>query len=188
MGKTIISIVLTALFFTSFGAAPLRAQAIAGSSAAVVSQEKNSSSYGSLLKIAIKRKAMNEVLKRYDSPLLGQVDSFIDACSTYNLDCYLLPSISGVESTFGKFLIPGTFNPFGWGRGALAFKSYDDTIMTVGKAIREKYIDKGADSVDKIGRIYCEGDTWSGKVKFFMAKFEEEEKKQLFFMQDTVQL
>lgn len=131
---------------------------------------------------------MNEVLKRYDSPLLGQVDSFIDACSTYNLDCYLLPSISGVESTFGKFLIPGTFNPFGWGRGALAFKSYDDTIMTVGKAIREKYIDKGADSVDKIGRIYCEGDTWSGKVKFFMAKFEEEEKKQLFFMQDTVQL
>ncbi len=188
MDKTIFSIVLTALLFTNFGAAPLRAQAIAGSSAAVVSLEKNSTSLTSLQKIAVKRKAMTEVLKRYDAPLLSEVDSFLEACSTYDLDCYLLPSISGVESTFGRFLIPGTFNPFGWGRGLLSFTSYNQTIMTVGKALRERYIDKGADTVDKIGRIYCEGDTWSGKVKFFMAKFEEEEKKQLFFMQDTVQL
>ena len=190
MGKTNFLTVLTVLLFAvSFGAVSIRAQSIAGSSAAVVSQEINyTASPSSLLKIAIKRKAMTEVLKRYNAPLLSEVDSFLEACTTYNLDCYLLPAISGVESTFGRFLLPGTFNPFGWGRGLLAFTSYNQTIMTVGKGLRENYINKGATTVDKIGRIYCEGDTWSGKVKFFMNQFEEEEKKQLFFMQDTVQL
>jgi hypothetical protein len=188
MGKTIFSIVLTVLLFATFGAESARAQAIAGSSAAVSYVEKNSTTSISLQKTALKRKAMTEVLKRYNAPLLSEVDSFLDACTTYKLDCYLLPSISGVESTFGRFLLPGTYNPFGWGRGLIEFKSYNETIMTVGKALRENYIDKGADSVDKIGRIYCEGDTWSGKVKFFMNQFEEEEKKQLFFMQDAVQL
>ena len=189
MNKTIFSILLTIFFATvSFSASPAAAQSIAGSSAAVAYRESNSTTAISLQKITLKRKAMTEVLKRYNAPLLPEVDSFLEACMTYNLDCYLLPSISGVESTFGRFLIPGTYNPFGWGRGLLEFKSYNETFMTVGKALRENYIDRGADTVDKIGRIYCEGDTWSGKVKFFMNQFEEEEKKQLFFMQNAVQL
>lgn len=189
MDKTIFSIVLTALLITAhFGAQPAHAELIAGSSAAVSYHEQNSTSISSVQKIALKRKAMTEVLKRYNAPLLSEVDSFLEACAAYDLDCYLLPSISGVESTFGRFLIPGTYNPFGWGRGLIEFKSYNETIMTVGKALRVQYIDRGADTVDKIGRIYCEGDTWSGKVKFFMNQFEEEERKQLFFMQDTVEL
>ncbi|PIV08297.1 hypothetical protein COW57_05075 [Candidatus Roizmanbacteria bacterium CG17_big_fil_post_rev_8_21_14_2_50_39_7] len=189
MDKTIYSIVLTVLLFAApLSAAPVQAELIAGSSAAVSHLEINSTSSTSLQKISLKRKAMTEVLKRYDAPLLSEVDSFLEACEKYNLDCYLLPAISGVESTFGRFLIPGTYNSFGWGRGVIAFTSFNQTIMTVGKGLRENYIDKGADTVDKIGRIYCEGDTWSGKVKFFMNKFEEEEKRQLFFMQDAVQL
>jgi hypothetical protein len=190
MDKTIFKkIVLTVLLIAAgFGAQPVHAELIAGSSAAVAYREPNSTSSVSVQNLALKRKAMTEVLKRYDAPLLSEVDSFLEACTTYNLDCYLLPSISGVESTFGRFLIPGTFNPFGWGKGAIPFTSYNQTIMTVGKALREQYIDKGADTVDKIGRIYCEGDTWSGKVSYFIAKFREEEQKQLYFMQDTVQL
>lgn len=189
MGKTFFSFVLTVLLAAIFGAASsVRAQTTAGSSAAVSYVEINTTTSVSLQEMALKRKAITEVLKRYNAPLLSEVDSFLEACSTFNLDCYLLPSISGVESTFGRFLIPGTFNPFGWGRGLIAYTSFNQTIMTVGKGLRENYIDKGADTVDKIGRIYCEGDTWSGKVKYFMNQFEEEEKKQLFFMQDTVQL
>lgn len=190
MGKTHVLFVLTVLFLSiaTFGAQPVRAELIAGSSAAVYYHEQNTTTNHSLQKLAIKRKAMTEVLKRYNAPLLSEVDSFIEACTTYNLDCYIIPSISGVESTFGRFLIPGTHNPFGWGRGTLAFQSYNEAIMTVGQGLREKYINHGADTVDKIGRIYCEGDTWSKKVMFFMNKFEEEERKQLFFMQDTVEL
>ena len=188
MGKIYFTLILITLLIASYGAGPTWAQEIAGSSAAVVSRENNSTALSSLQKIAVKRKAISEVLKRYDAPLASEVESFLDACTKYDLDCYLLPSISGVESTFGKHLITGTYNPFGWGRGLLAFTSFNQTILTVGKALKENYIDKGADTVDKIGRIYCEGDTWSGKVKYFMNQFEEEEKKQLFFMQDTVQL
>lgn len=188
MGKKLVTLVLTTLLFACLGIVPVRAQAIAGSSAAVVSIEKNATTSINLQKIALKRKAMTEVLKRYNAPLLTEVESFLDACTTYNLDCYLLPSISGVESTFGQALIQSTHNPFGWGRGILPFKDFHEAIMTVGAGLRENYIDKGADTVDKIGRIYCEGNTWSGKVTFFMNQFEEEEKKQLFFMQDTVQL
>ena len=188
MGKTKFSIVLTVLLFATLGATPLRAQSIAGSSAAVAFVEKNTTSSISLQKNALKRKAITEVLKRYNAPLVSEVDSFLEACTTYNLDCYLLPSISGVESTFGQALIQSTHNPFGWGRGIIPFKDFHEAIMTVGKGLRENYINKGATTVDQIGAIYCEGNTWSGKVNHFIAQFQEEEKKQLFFMQDAVQL
>lgn len=187
MGKTIFSIVLI-LFIGLIAAAPIRAQAIAGSSAAVSFREQTSTSGISVQKLALKRKALVQVLKKYDAVLLTEVDSFLEACTTYDLDCYLLPSISGVESTFGKFLIQSTHNPFGWGRGILPFTDYHEAIMTVGKGLRQNYINKGATTVDQIGAIYCEGNMWSGRVKHFMDEFEREEQKQLFFMQDTVQL
>jgi len=120
--------------------------------------------------------------------MLPYVDSFLEACTTYNFDCYLLPSIAGVESTFGKFIAPGSNNPFGWGQGIIPFVSFHEAIMTVGKGLRKDYIDKGASSVDAIGAIYCEGNTWSGKVTYFMNKFEEFEKNQLFFSDSQVQL
>ena len=55
MGKTIFSIVLTAFLLASFGAPFARAQAIAGSSAAVVLHEQNSisSNISSLQKMAL---------------------------------------------------------------------------------------------------------------------------------------
>ena len=108
--------------------------------------------------------------------LLDETDAFIKACTQYDLDCYLLPAISGIESSFGLYLRPGTFNPFGWGRGDISFTSYSDAIMTVGKGLRENYINKGATTVEQIGRIYCEGNTWAGKVTYFMKQLENEEK------------
>ena len=71
-------------------------------------------------------------------PLADETDAFIKACTQYDLDCYLLPAISGIESSFGLYLRPGTFNPFGWGRGDISFTSYSDAIMTVGKGLERK--------------------------------------------------
>lgn len=131
---------------------------------------------------AKKKLVIKRVLERYGSPVSDTADGFIAACKEYDLNCYLLPSIMGVESTFGKFHIPGTYNAFGWGRGTIPFDSWEDSYMTVGKGLRENYIDKGATDIDSIGAIYCEGNTWPGKVKFFMAQFEaEEEKLALYF-------
>ncbi len=107
MDKTIFKLIgLTVLLIAAtFGAQPVKADLIAGSSAAVTYIEQNAVSMPSVQKMALKRKAMTEVLKRYNAPLLSEVDSFLEACVAYELDCYLLPSISGVESTFGRFLI-----------------------------------------------------------------------------------
>lgn len=186
MGK-IIQVVFLITMFTLL-AAPARADLIAGSSAAVSFHESNTASSLSIQQIALKRKVITEVLKRNNSPMTASVDAFIQTCMTHELDCYLLPSIAGVESTFGQFIKPGTNNAFGWGRGLITFNSFSEGIETVGAGLRENYIDKGATSVDQIGSIYCEGNTWSTSVKHFMKLFAEEEKKQLFFVQDTVQL
>lgn len=125
-----------------------------------------------------KRLAIKAVLERYDSPMVDEIDSFMDACRKYSLDCYLLPSIAGIESTFGRFTYPGSNNAFGWGRGLIPFKNWGEGIDTVGRGLRENYMNKwGAQTVEEIGAIYCEGNTWAGKVTFFMKQFQNEEAK-----------
>ena len=189
MGKTIgLFVLITSFFFIA--AVSVHADLIAGSSAAVAKNEQISTSAPSLSiqQIALERKVITEVLKKYDSPMVDNVDAFLQTCKSHELDCYLLPAIAGVESTFGKSIVSGTHNAFGWGRGLLAFKDFGDGIETVGAGLKENYIDKGAHSIDAIGAIYCEGNTWADHVKYFMNMFHEEEKKQLFFVQDTVQL
>jgi len=136
----------------------------------------------------IKKSVIKNVLEKYNSPLSGDIDAFITTCYSYNLDCYLLPSIAGVESTFGKFIYPGSFNPFGWGGGMIQFDSYSQGIETVGKGLRENYINKGAETIEQIGRIYCEGNTWAGKVRYFMNQFMIEEENQLILKSNIVEL
>jgi len=137
--------------------------------------------------LSVKRLVIKKVLEKYNSPLVGDTDAFITTCYKYDLDCYLLPSIAGIESTFGKFILPGSYNPFGWGVGRIMFKSYSEGIETVGKGLKENYIDKGAKTIEEIGKTYCEGNTWAGKVRFFMNEFVKEE-NQLILKSNTVSL
>ncbi len=126
----------------------------------------------------LKKTAIYTVLKRYNSPLLTEVDAFMNACITYNIDCYLLPSISGIESTFGQQMIASTHNPFGWGGGLIAFNSWSESFNAIAKGLRYNYINKGADTIEKIGYIYCPPNaTWSTKVHFFRNQFLKAEKE-----------
>ncbi len=119
-----------------------------------------------------KKIAIYQVLKKYNSPLVYETDSFIQACATYNLDCYLLPAISGVESTFGKFILPGSFNPFGWGGGYILFSSWADGFNQVARGLRENYFAKNISTIEQVGRIYAPpSTTWAAKVEYFMAEF-----------------
>ncbi len=124
-----------------------------------------------------KRLAIKAVLERYNSPMVDEVDSFMVTCKKYDLDCYLLPSIAGLESTFGRFIYPDSNNPFGWGRGLIMFDDWSEAIDTVGSGLRNNYINRGATTIDEIGAIYCEGNTWAGKIKWFMKEFQKEEDK-----------
>ena len=123
----------------------------------------------------LKKNAIVKVLSKYESPLIQNADAFVETCLNYDLDCYLLPSISGLESTFGRFVHPGSYNPFGWGGGYIGFESWNQAINTVGLGLKDNYIAKGAVTVDQIGSIYAESPTWASRIHNFMYEFEQAE-------------
>ena len=119
-------------------------------------------------------KAVRNVFKKYNSPLVGQEVSYVKYADEYGVDWKLLPSIAGLESTFGQFLMPGSYNAYGWGGGRRYFESWEDGIKVINKAIRENYIDRGATDVWSIGSIYAESPTWSVRVNGFMQEINQE--------------
>ena len=59
--------------------------------------------------------AIENIFKKYNSPLLGLGATYVKYADKYGVDWKLLPSISGLESSFGQFLMPGSYNGYGWG-------------------------------------------------------------------------
>ncbi len=116
---------------------------------------------------------LRNFFSKYNSPLADSAETFVAIADKYNIDYRLLPAISGVESTFCRNIIQGTYNCYGWGiygNNVIYFDSFDDGIQKVGQGIYEGYVTKGADSVEKIAPIYNPNTPWhwSGKVRFFM--------------------
>lgn len=165
------------------------AQEIAGNSARLNYLSFVQKNNTDLKNLARAKKAIKKVLARYNSPLIGEVDNFINACITYRFDCYLLPSIAGLESTFGQYIYPSSYNPFGWGGGYIIFSSWKEAIETVALGLRENYFNKGADNLKSIGRIYSESPTWADRVQYFINQFKlEEEELPLFLGENEVKL
>lgn len=182
MGKILSTILL--ITFLLVLPAHVKADKVAGGSA-LLSYNYSSST---LFDVKLKKMVIKRVLERYKSPLAGAVDEFVQTCTTYDLDCYLIPSIAGIESQFGNIMVPDTNNPFGWGKGYIYFDSWQSAIHTVGYSLRHYYFDKGAVSLDDVGIIYAQTTTWAPKVRYFMNVFKaEEEKMQLFLSQNQVE-
>jgi len=181
IAKTIFLLFLF-LFFTR----NIYAEKIAGTSAAITYNVASNTKEKNLF---IKKLSIKRIFEKYNAPLIDSADSFIATCQNFNLDCYLLPSIAGLESTFGRFIYPNSYNPFGWGGGMIMFNSWNEGIGTVAKGLRENYLNKGADSVEQIGKIYSESPTWALRVRYFMSEFQkEQEKLQLYLSENTVKL
>lgn len=118
--------------------------------------------------------ALENFFRKYNSPLVSYAPIFVKQADKYNVDWRLLPAISGVESSFGKRLIPGSYNAYGWGRGHVRFADWENGIETVNRSLRQNYIDKGADSINRIGPIYAEARNWSTRVSYFLEEINEE--------------
>ena len=175
MKKLIVSLTIALVFLMR--APTTMAENQAGSSAQLSLATKIDRKELESLNLENKKLAIKLVLGRYGSPMLGAEDSFVDACKKYNLDCYLLPAIAGLESTFGRFIWPNSYNPFGWARGYMMFDNWSESIDTVASGLRNNYINRGALSVYEIGPIYSESPTWAVRVSFLMKEFEKEETK-----------
>lgn len=116
---------------------------------------------------------LREFLAHYNSPLEPFAADFVTIADKYGVDWKLVPAISGVESTFGKFIPYGSYNAYGWANGNFYFQSWPDSIEIVNKTLREKYIDRGADTVEKIASIYAPPSrTWARNVLYFIDKIE----------------
>lgn len=109
----------------------------------------------------------------YNSPLALYAEDFVLMADKYNLDYRLVPAISGVESTFGKQIPSGSYNAYGWANGNYSFESWPNSIEVVSKTLRTQYVDRGANSVPEIARIYAPpSSTWAGNVQYFINKID----------------
>lgn len=127
-----------------------------------------------------RKEALTKFFKRYNSPLIDNVDKFIEVADIYGIDYRLIPSISCMESTCGKVLIKDSYNPFGWGiygTNVIYFKNYDEAIKVVGEGLNKGYFAKGYDTVEEIAPIYTPPNhyNWKNGVTFFMNQISKEE-------------
>lgn len=152
-----------------------------------VNAEPNSTTPAPMQEVSGKKvdqnsKILAAYLKKYNSPLQDYAHDFIEAAEKYGIDWKLVPSISGVESTFGKFIPGGTdyantsYNAWGWGastpEAAIYFKSWKEAIYTISKGLKENYIDKGLKDPVSMNRVYAASPTWGTKVAYFMKDLE----------------
>lgn len=113
---------------------------------------------------------------KHNSPLKPYAYDFVYYADLYGLDWKLVPAISGVESTFGKRIPRNSYNAYGWANGNYSFTSWEQSIEVVSRTLKEKYVDRGYNTVPKIARMYAPpSTTWSGNVQFFMNQIENYE-------------
>jgi len=88
--------------------------------------------------------ALVKFFKRYSSPLHKYAGDFLLAADKHNLDWRLLPSISMVESSGGKYYSHG--NVFGWNSGRARFRSISAGIHYVAAQFANTSLYKGKDT------------------------------------------
>jgi len=125
---------------------------------------------------------LKDYFAMHDSELVDYADEFVSYADAYELgdeNWSLVAAIAGVESTFGKRIPYKSYNAWGWGiptgsSSGIGFENWEDGIETVTRGLKYNYIDKGADTVEKMGPIYAPpSKTWAGKVRYFMNEIDE---------------
>lgn len=156
--------------------------ALTGSPGAVLAQETEAGAAARLSFGEITRDERIDTLRAYlmthKSPLADEASHFIAEADRLGLDWRLVAAIAGTESTFGKHVPTGSYNAWGWGiptgaQSGIAFGSWRQGITTVSEGLKERYINRGATSIERIGRIYAASPRWAGNVRFFLNRIEE---------------
>ncbi len=154
---------------------------LAGMPEGIFAQEKEAGATASLSAAQIKQSlAMDErveklrsYLETKNSPLTEFADEFVAEADRLGLDWRLVPAIAGIESYFGRLIPANSYNAWGWAiftgqRDGRHFEGWEDGIATVSEGLKYKYVDRGLDTVEKIGPVYAADPHWSYKVNHFI--------------------
>jgi len=124
---------------------------------------------------------LQKFLESYSSPLAPYAGNLVKAADNYGIDWRLVTAITGIESSFGRFIPYNSYNAYGWRNGDYSFKSWEDSIEVVSKTLGEKYVAKGLDTPYKIGPVYAPpSSTWAAKVDHYMKQIESFEAETVF--------
>jgi len=109
---------------------------------------------------------LRQFFEAYDCPLKGYADDFVMEADENELDWRLLPSISFVESTGGKYSMNN--NVFGWDSCNTKFRSVRSGIHEVATSLGRSslYRDK---RLDEVLKIYNSRPGYGAKVKAVMS-------------------
>lgn len=160
--KKFITVILLLVFFTKV------------TPVAYASKIKNKTVVFAMQNTDLRVEALRNVLEKRNSPLAPYAESYINAADRYGVDWELLPAIAGLESSFGIHQLNGSYNSYGWGGGRLYFKSVDDGIEVVLTGLKNRYMARGATTVETIAPIYSESSTWAPRVRYFMNEIDRE--------------
>lgn len=123
---------------------------------------------------------VEQFLKSYNSPLAPYGRYMVNIADSHNLPWNLIPAIAMQESSGGRVLPEGSYNPFGWaiyGDQVRGFSSWEEGIDTVAKGLRELYFDEGLTTPEAIMPKYCppsltKGGPWAKGIRYFMQIME----------------
>lgn len=102
------------------------------------------------------------------SPMAGMGRAFVSAGKAFNVDPFLVTSIAGKESSWGKYC----FLPYNaWGWGDVSFTDWENAIFNYNRMLSEEYTSKGRTAIAVIAPIYCPPNyvEWTADVSEFYA-------------------
>jgi hypothetical protein len=109
---------------------------------------------------------IRKFMARRNAPLAEQAEFCVLMANKFDLDYRLVPAISIIESSGGKYLYR-PYNAWGWGgsRG-FTFESWEDSIYTVTRGISRGYKDRGAVTPQQMAPTYNPHtpNEWGAKV------------------------
>jgi len=120
---------------------------------------------------------IRQYLAKYNSPLEPYADFIFQISQKYNLDYRLLVAIAQQESNLGKKIPANSYNAWGWGvhsRGTLGFSNWEEAIETVGRGLREDYLDQGLVTPEQMMTKYTplSNGSWAFGIRQFMGEME----------------
>jgi hypothetical protein len=94
-------------------------------------------------------------LQEKDSLLVNYAADVIEAADANGIDWRILIAITGIESSYAKRMIPGSFNAYGWAGGYFFFDNWRSSIYYISSKLGMNYYRRGLTTPYLIGRVYA---------------------------------